>query len=552
MATEGEKLEEGIQTKEPRANDKTKWYRRPYVWVLLVLLAFAVVAAIAIPVALTTRSEAANVAAGSNPDISPLITESPSVPIPTAVSPNPTVSRTRFPTSTIAPTPPLAPEQIACNFLQLTSLAECRATAKIPFCGIENLNSANWSCGFIYYEKPWGARTIPSEIGLLTQLTELELSYFQLTGTIPSTLPNLTKLTILRMSENKLNGTIPSSLSRLLQLKQLDLNGNLLTGSIPYSVSRLTKLSYLNFGANLLTGSIPSSLSNLTELASLNLVGNSLNGTISLSLCSSVSDDIQIDCGEIACDCCYDDFYGACPSGSPTSNTASPSVPTPALTPEETACNFLQITSLAECRATAKIPFCGLEYLNSPMLRCYFGNYTPNGGRTIPSEIGLLSQLTELDLSYFQLTGTIPSTLPNLTKLTNLRMSGNKLNGTIPSSLSRLLQLQDLILNDNLFTGSIPSSLSSLTQLSLVSLDANSLTGEVPSSLSVLTGLVYLSLVGNLLNGTILPSLCPSVDSYDEYKIQIDCGEIACDCCYDDYYGACWVVRSWTDSNRWE
>ncbi|KAI2499223.1 hypothetical protein MHU86_15264 [Fragilaria crotonensis] len=378
---EGEQLEEGVQTKVPRADDTTKWYHRPYVWVLLVLLSFAVVAAIAVPVALSTRRDAVNEASSNSPTLSP----------------------TLFPTSSNSPTPALTPEQTACNFLQLTSLVECRATAKIPFCGFENLNSPNMSCSFGYYERPWGARTIPSEIGLLTQLTELVLSAFQLTGTIPSTLAKLTMLTQLTVSGSKLYGSIPSSLSRLSQLQQLDLSHNHLTGSIPSSLSRLTQLQYLDLNTNSLSGSIPSSLSNLTKLQSLNLAGNLLNGTIFPSLCSSVSFRLQIDCDEIVCDCCYDDFYGACPSGSPSS-TPSPSAPTPTLTPEEIACNFLQLTSLTECRATAKIPYCGLEYLNSPNMSCGFDNYVPNGGRTIPSEIGLLTQLTELVLTAFQLT----------------------------------------------------------------------------------------------------------------------------------------------------
>ncbi|KAI2499236.1 hypothetical protein MHU86_15277 [Fragilaria crotonensis] len=524
VTDEGEQLEEGIQTKVPRADDTTKWYRRPYVWVLLVLLAFAVVAAIAIPVALSTRRVAANETSGNNPTtVSPLKTESPSVPIPT----NPPVSPTWFPTSSDSPTPAWTPEQIACNFLQITSLVECRATAKIPFCGLEYLNSPTRSCSFNFNERPLGARTIPSEIGLLTQLTELVLSAFQLIGTIPMTLPNLTKLTSLRMSGNKLNGTIPSSLARLSQLEQLAVSDNLLTGSIPSSLSRLTQLYNLDFGTNLLTGSIPSSLSRLTQLNDLDFGTNLL-----------IAFHIVFRLTAVKSHAIVDDFYGACPSGSPTSSTTAPSVPTPALTPEEIACNFVQVTSLEDCRAIAKIPFCGFEYLN---YSCPFGNYVPNGARTIPSEIGLLTQLTELIIFDFQLTGTIPSTLSNLPMLTYLTISGNKLNGTIPSSLASLSQLRQLDFSDNLLTGSIPSSLSGLTQLNYLRLKTNLLTGEIPASLSDLTSLWRIDLVGNSLNGTIPPSLCPILDgsSSNEFKLLIDCGEIACDCCYDDYYGAC-------------
>ena len=441
MVTEKEEqLEGGIQTTAPIGDVTTKWYRRPYLWALLILFAGAVVAAIAIPVALSTRAENALQATGNSPTMSP--SESPSES-PTWIW-SPTSSE-----SPSAPTAALTPEQIACDFLQVTNLRECRATAQIPFCGMENLNSPYVGCTFLKHVGwNWGARTIPSEIGLLTQLTQLALNNFQMTGTIPSTLSNLTKLTSLDMSSNKLKGTIPSSLSSLTQLQTLYIYHNLLTGSVPSYLSMLTQLSYLDLHSNSLTGEIPSSFSNLTKLQTVNFARNLLNGTILPSLCSITNNFLIIDCDEIACDCCHDDFDGACPTGSPTSSE-SPSAPTPALTPEQIACDFLYV-NLTECRATATIPFCGFEYLNSQYTSCEsFDNYIPNGARTIPSEIGVLTHLTELNLYYFQLTGTIPSTLSNLTLLTSLRVQGNKLSGTIPSSLSRLTQLQKLVFSDN-------------------------------------------------------------------------------------------------------
>ncbi len=59
---------------------------------------------------------------------------------------------------------------------------------------------------------------------------------------------------------------------------------------------------------------------------------------------------------------------------------------------------------------------------------------------TIPTELGLLTQLTSLDLSGNQLNGTIPSALGKLTQLTALRLSGNQLNGTIPSTIGKFAE----------------------------------------------------------------------------------------------------------------
>ena len=75
----------------------------------------------------------------------------------------------------------------------------------------------------------------------------------------------------------------------------------------------------------------------------------------------------------------------------------------------------------------------------------------------IPSELGGLTGLNQLDLSYNQLTGTIPTTLGSLTNLTALNLLVNRLTGPIPAELGRLTKLQALELWDNQLTGPIPA-----------------------------------------------------------------------------------------------
>ena len=213
----------------------------------------------------------------------------------------------------------LTPEQIACNFLSIPSLTECRATTEFDF----------YTGGAVT-----NGSIIPSEIGLLTQLTHLEFGWNVLTGSIPSSIASLTnlvhfgctfpstgsftsffsslsKLTYLTITSTMLSGNIPSSLSSLTLLAHLDLSFNLkitgsipsslsslsqltsldfhsgqLAGSIPPSLSSLTQLKYLTLGYNRLTGPIPSSLSSLTELSRVSLENNALTGTIPASLSS--------------------------------------------------------------------------------------------------------------------------------------------------------------------------------------------------------------------------------------------------------------------------
>jgi hypothetical protein len=63
-------------------------------------------------------------------------------------------------------------------------------------------------------------------------------------------------------------------------------------------------------------------------------------------------------------------------------------------------------------------------------------------GNTIPTSIGLLTQLTSLTVSggstFLSVKGTIPSSIGKLVRLRYLDMQGNELTGTIPSSIESL------------------------------------------------------------------------------------------------------------------
>ena len=100
------------------------------------------------------------------------------------------------------------------------------------------------------------------------QVTGLDLSLNQLTGSIPAELGNLTQLVELLLWNNELTGSIPSELGNLTNLRFLYLYQNQLTGSIPSELGNLTNLQHLYLSLNQLTGSIPSELGNLTNLGS--------------------------------------------------------------------------------------------------------------------------------------------------------------------------------------------------------------------------------------------------------------------------------------------
>jgi len=114
-----------------------------------------------------------------------------------------------------------------------------------------------------------------------------------------------------------------------------------------------------------------------------------------------------------------------------------------------------------------------------------------------------------------------------------INMYYNTLRGSIPSELGLLTNLERLDLDDNSLTGSIPSELGLLNNLGSLYLYLNSLTGSIPSELGLLTNLEYLILHYNSLTGTMPNEVCAlrndNVGNLD--TLVADCEEVTCPCC---------------------
>ena len=143
-------------------------------------------------------------------------------------------------------------------------------------------------------------------------------------------------------------------------------------------------------------------------------------------------------------------------------------------------------------------------------------NLSNNMSVNIPNQIGQLTALEKLDLSDNNLSGSPPSRWwGSLTKLKTLDLSGNEFSGTIPSRLRRVLTLTDLDLSDNKFSGSIPGSLDRLTALKTLDISNNEITGTIPRRLGNLagSGLTKFSFCGNYLTGSLPTAFRTGVDT---------------------------------------
>jgi hypothetical protein len=84
---------------------------------------------------------------------------------------------------------------------------------------------------------------------------------------------------------------------------------------------------------------------------------------------------------------------------------------------------------------------------------------------SIPSEIALLSNLSQLHLTENKLFGSLPDELFKLSSLLTLVLDYNQFGGTLSSHIGSLSQLTGLNINSNKFTGVLPSEIFDLIKL---------------------------------------------------------------------------------------
>lgn len=171
--------------------------------------------------------------------------------------------------------------------------------------------------------------TIPTEIGRLTNLVYLGLELNDLSGPIPSEVGKLTVLTVLDLYQNKVRGTVPSEIGNMAQMKRFGIDENLLTGPIPTELGRLTnmrrldpfdnafsgrlpteiglltKVTFLDAAINQFTGPVPTEIAALVNLNGLWIQDTQLVGSIPSALCN-LGVQVFIDCDEVECNCCFD------------------------------------------------------------------------------------------------------------------------------------------------------------------------------------------------------------------------------------------------------
>ncbi|KAI9124511.1 hypothetical protein K1719_004433 [Acacia pycnantha] len=275
---------------------------------------------------------------------------------------------------------------------------------------------------------------------------------YDLEGTISPSLAELHHLTYLNLGSNNFTPTqFPTFILSLKRLQYLRLSFTNLKGNIPLNLGySLLHLQSLFLEGNQLEGGIPKSLA-VCSLIDLSLCGNSLSGQLddflaSFSHCANVS--LQ------RLDLSYNQFAGSVPNLSHLS--------------------FLQIL-----------------YLNNNQL---------NG--TLNDDIGLLSNLWELDIGHNFLQGVISEThFLRLSQLTLLSLSFNDITFKISSHWIPPFQLDTIELASCKLGSDFPIWLRTQKSCSYLDISKAEISGSIPSWFWNLTTLQHLNLSHNTIIG---------------------------------------------------
>eukprot|EP01041_Mallomonas_annulata_P008313 gene8313-17111_t len=357
--------------------------------------------------------------------------------------------------------------------------------------------------------------SIPYSLGSSVNLQSLSVAYNSISGIIPGSLYQLSNLIALEVQFNAISGTIPNYIfTRMPHLKTLYLDDNYLSSTIPSLLGYVSSLIYLALSNNLLTGIIPTSIGNLSQLKALSVALCRISSLISLRITPNSQTQRSMSCyASCLSTITYNDFHFVYP----ICDTVQPAVmkiTAPHLASiaseyfknqDKALCDLYEATNIGY--VTDGAAFCmnkqpidnvckwpGMTCIHNTITHIQFpANVGLNG--SLPSSIGLLTNLIEFYIFKNELTGSLPTSIGLLHKLEILFIEHNLFTGDIPSTI-----------------GNIPSDIGKISLLQVLVLSSNSLEGNIPDTIGNLTHLQELALGYNFING-IIPEVIESISS---------------------------------------
>ncbi|WOL19636.1 leucine-rich repeat extensin-like protein 6 [Canna indica] len=231
----------------------------------------------------------------------------------------------------------------------------------------------------------------------------VDINRGDLEGTLPEELGLLSDLSLFHLNSNRFRGGLPSSFKCLKLLFELDVSNNQLEGGFPTVVLELPALKYLDIRFNQFCGDVPPCVFDL-KLDALFINNNQFTFSIPDNIGNSTVSVLVLANNQI-----------------------------PGCFPK----------SIANMRETLR----ELIILNAGLRAC------------IPPEIGRLTKLRVLDVSYNHLVGPLPATIGDMKELEQLDVAHNKLSGEIPCVVCDLPKLKNFTYSYNFFCEEPPQCL---------------------------------------------------------------------------------------------
>ena len=338
---------------------------------------------------------------------------------------------------------------------------------------------------------------VPPEVSLLPKLQQVDLFANHFSGLLPSFSGSNASLVFVDVSQNDFSGTLPEEWRHLSAVQELYANGNAMSGILQSWLGALGSLVGLDVSSNALTGVIPSTLGGLQALQLLSVYNNSLRGAIPPEL-AQLNELYQLDLGSNALDGVIPPAVGR------LSNLEGLFLDTNNLMGDIPASlgglSRLQQLALSRNHLTGQLP-AGLANCTELTLLDLDSNALRGG---LPVEWAALHKLRQLNLAHNQLTGELPGVLlVNWPSLHFLDVADNQLEGPIPDEIGQLASLQTLYMDENAWSGHIPKTLCSLTGMTSIVLSSASISGAIPQCIGALKQLQVLDLSETQLNGTL-------------------------------------------------
>ena len=175
---------------------------------------------------------------------------------------------------------------------------------------LQTLQHLEVESNYIEGALPESLVSLPSLIYLYVRRNSLTIDLDELFQ--PGNLPSIFALW---MDANEIGGSIPTAIGLYTDLASLSMTESDLTGPLPTELGQLVNMRRCWLYDNALTGPIPTQLNNWGQLQVLELYGNDLTGDMPMAVCDAVGASeyefrtLSADCEEVACqNCCTECF----------------------------------------------------------------------------------------------------------------------------------------------------------------------------------------------------------------------------------------------------